>query len=33
MRKAAVFWLLGMYYLFPWINWDDRQIVLAAAAH
>ena len=28
LRKAAVFWLLGMYYLFPWINWDDRQIVL-----
>jgi polyferredoxin len=28
LRKAAVFWLLGMYYLFPWINWDERQIVL-----
>lgn len=28
LRKAAVFWLLGMYYLFPWINWDGRQIVL-----
>ncbi len=28
LRKAAVFWLLGMYYLFPWLTWDDRQAVL-----
>ena len=28
LRNAAVFWLLGMYYLFPWINWDGRQMVL-----
>ncbi|MFO1494496.1 MAG: 4Fe-4S dicluster domain-containing protein [Lysobacterales bacterium] len=28
LRIAAVFWLLGMYYIFPWINWDGRQMVL-----
>ncbi|WP_287595483.1 4Fe-4S dicluster domain-containing protein [Thermomonas sp.] len=28
LRKLAVFWLLGMYYLFPWLNWDGRQAVL-----
>ena len=28
LRKAAVFWLLGMYYLFPWLQWDGRQAVL-----
>jgi cytochrome c oxidase accessory protein FixG len=28
LRKAAVFWLLGMFYLFPWLNWGDRQSVL-----
>jgi polyferredoxin len=28
LRIAAVFWLLGMYYLFPWFNWDGRQMVL-----
>lgn len=28
LRIAAVFWLLGMYYVFPWINWDGRQMVL-----
>jgi cytochrome c oxidase accessory protein FixG len=28
LRKAAVFWLLGMYYVFPWVNWDGRQAVL-----
>ncbi|MBK8070052.1 MAG: 4Fe-4S binding protein [Rhodanobacteraceae bacterium] len=28
LRTAAVFWLLGMYYVFPWINWDGRQMVL-----
>ncbi|MFT3761352.1 MAG: FixG Ig-like domain-containing protein [Pseudoxanthomonas sp.] len=27
-RVAAVFWLLGMYYLFPWLRWDGRQAVL-----
>jgi polyferredoxin len=28
LRIAAVFWLLGMYYAFPWFNWDGRQMVL-----
>ncbi len=28
LRKLAVFWLLGMYYLFPWLRWDGRQAVL-----
>ena len=28
LRKAAVVWLLGMYYLFAWLQWDDRQAVL-----
>jgi polyferredoxin len=28
LRTAAVFWLLGMYYVFPWLNWDGRQAVL-----
>jgi cytochrome c oxidase accessory protein FixG len=28
LRKLAVFWLLGMYYLFPWLQWDGRQAVL-----
>ena len=28
LRTAAVFWLLGMYYLFPWLAWDGRQAVL-----
>jgi cytochrome c oxidase accessory protein FixG len=28
LRRAAVFWLLGMFYLFPWLNWGDRQSVL-----
>jgi cytochrome c oxidase accessory protein FixG len=28
LRTAAVFWLLGMFYLFPWLNWDGRQAVL-----
>ena len=28
LRIAAVFWLLGMFYLFPWLNWDGRQAVL-----
>ena len=28
LRKLAVFWLLGMFYLFPWLDWDGRQIVL-----
>lgn len=28
LRMAALFWLLGMYYLFPWLNWDGRQAVL-----
>ncbi|NUS61730.1 MAG: 4Fe-4S binding protein [Lysobacter sp.] len=28
LRIAAVFWLLGMFYLFPWARWDGRQAVL-----
>ncbi len=28
LRKLAVYWLLGMYYLFPWLHWDGRQAVL-----
>lgn len=28
LRKLAVFWLLGMYYVFPWLKWDGRQAVL-----
>ena len=28
LRVAAVFWLLGMFYLFPWLQWDGRQAVL-----
>ena len=28
LRVAAVFWLLGMYYGFPWLQWDGRQAVL-----
>ena len=28
LRKLAVFWLLGMYYLFPWLTWNGRQAVL-----
>jgi cytochrome c oxidase accessory protein FixG len=28
LRIAAVFWLLGMFYAFPWIRWDGHQAVL-----
>ena len=28
LRVAAVVWLLGMYYVFPWLRWDGRQAVL-----
>src|SRR5690606_24456304 len=28
LRKAAVIWLLGMYYVFAWLQWDGRQAVL-----
>ncbi len=28
LRVAAVVWLLGMYYVFPWLSWDGRQAVL-----
>lgn len=28
LRRLAVWVLLGMYYVFPWINWDGRQSVL-----
>ena len=28
LRVAAVAWLLGMYYVFPWLKWDGRQAVL-----
>ncbi|MBT8137667.1 MAG: cytochrome c oxidase accessory protein CcoG [Gammaproteobacteria bacterium] len=28
LRTAAVFLLLGLYYLVPWLRWDERQAVL-----
>jgi polyferredoxin len=28
LRRIAVWVLLGMFYVFPWINWDGRQSVL-----
>ncbi len=28
LRVVAVFWLLGMFYVFPWLRWDGRQAVL-----
>ena len=28
LRTLAVFWLLGMFYAFPWLSWDGRQAVL-----
>jgi len=28
LRIAAVFWLLGMFYVFPWLSWDAHQAVL-----
>jgi hypothetical protein len=28
LRRLAVFVLLGMYYVFPWLQWDGRQSVL-----
>jgi polyferredoxin len=28
LRKIAVVWLLGMFYLFPWLRWGGRQAVL-----
>lgn len=28
LRVAAVVWLLGMYYVFPWLKWDGHQAVL-----
>ena len=28
LRVAAVVWLLGMFYVFPWLHWDGRQAVL-----
>jgi cytochrome c oxidase accessory protein FixG len=28
LRKAAVILLLGIYYVVPWVQWDDRQAVL-----
>ncbi|HKJ94566.1 MAG TPA: cytochrome c oxidase accessory protein CcoG [Gammaproteobacteria bacterium] len=28
LRKTAVFALLGLYYLLPWVPWGDRQAVL-----
>lgn len=28
LRRAAVFLLLGMYYVFPWLLWSERQAVL-----
>lgn len=28
LRVAAVVWLLGMFYVFPWLRWDGHQAVL-----
>ncbi|GAB1596216.1 4Fe-4S dicluster domain-containing protein [Lysobacter claricitrinus] len=28
LRVVAVVWLLGMFYVFPWLRWDGRQAVL-----
>ena len=28
LRTLAVVWLLGMFYVFPWLQWDGRQAVL-----
>ncbi len=28
LRLAAVVWLLGMYYVAPWLSWNGRQAVL-----
>jgi len=28
LRTLAVFTLLGLYYLLPWIHWDQRQAIL-----
>ena len=28
LRRIAVFALLGLFYLVPWLNWDGRQAVL-----
>ncbi len=28
LRNVAIFVLLGLYYVIPWIPWDDRQAVL-----
>ena len=28
LRRAAVFTLLGLFYLVPWLSWDGRQAVL-----
>ncbi|UHQ20064.1 4Fe-4S binding protein [Lysobacter sp. KIS68-7] len=28
LRILAVFWLLGMFYAFPWLRWGGRQAVL-----
>jgi len=28
LRVAAVIWLLGMFYVVPWLRWDGRQAVL-----
>ncbi len=28
LRNLAVWVLLGIYYVFPWLSWDDRQAVL-----
>jgi cytochrome c oxidase accessory protein FixG len=28
LRTAALFWLLGMFYVFPWLTWNGHQAVL-----
>ena len=33
LRNLAMLWLLGMYYLIPWLNWDGHQAVLFDLPH
>jgi cytochrome c oxidase accessory protein FixG len=28
LRAASTVWLLGLYYIGPWLSWDDRQAIL-----
>ncbi len=31
LRKLAVFWLLGMFYVFPWLSWPRRSLLPESA--